>query len=186
MKIKQLFVGLSAVALVSCGGEKTQTPEEVAMKFAEATKKMVEENDASDFKDVASAEMYDLMSFMQEMTKDEEAMKKPVELFTEVSCETKENTAKCNCKTAEGGEGAEELYLEKEEGKWVVAGMKGKKITAEEVKQTKDMFKAMKEMADQMKNGGNEMLDSLDAGAGDDLESEVKEGMEVMEEETME
>ena len=184
MKIKHLFVGLSAVALVSCGGEKAQTPEEVAMKFAEATKKMVEENDASDFKNVASAEMYDLMSFMQEMTKDEEAMKKPVELFTEVSCETEENKAKCNCKTAEG-DAAEELYLEKEEGKWVVAGMKGKKITAEEVKQTKEMFKAMKAMADQMKNGGNEMLDSLEAGAGDDLESEVEDGMEVMEEETM-
>lgn len=182
MKVKHLLVGLSAVALVSCGGEKALTPEEVSIKFAEATKKMVEEGDASEFKKVASPEMYELMSFMNEMTKGDESMKKPVELFTEATCEEKENTATCNCKTTDGNE-AEDLYLEKVDGNWVVAGMKGKKITAEEVEQTKQMFTAMKEMAEKMKNGGGEMLDSLGGEMKDALEEGMNELEDALEEE---
>lgn len=181
MKVKHLLVGLSAVALVSCGGEKALTPEEVSKKFAEATKKLVEEGDISEFKEVASPEMVDLMAFMQEMGKDQ-PNKQEIELFTEVNCDVKENKASCDCKTASGDE-TKELYLEKIENKWLVAGTEGKKLTAADVEQTKAIFTALSNMGNNIENELDSSIDSLGGEMKDALEEGMNELEDALEEE---
>lgn len=141
MNFKLLTLLIAAIAMLSFTTpiEESTTPEETIAKFQEALLAFSKDGEISLFDGLASDKMKEIFALTKEFPKQD-----PVKKIKEVTCKTEGELSHCDCTTEDGNR--DNLLLEKQGENWIVVGLKGKRVTDEDIALVKGMIEQFKKM----------------------------------------